>query len=110
MNDRQHQPYLRVFEALKQQIDQGNLQAGDQLQSTRALAAEYEVAQMTVRRALTELQKLGLASPTHGVGWFVTTPPPAEPELDERVSALEKEVRALRERLDEHGFTMSQEQ
>jgi len=102
------QPWRRVYTALRQDIDQERLRPGDQITSTRALAEEHGVAPMTVRRALAELQNLGVAAPTHGVGWFVTTPPEPEPDLADRVDRLEREVRELRERLDlEHDSTVA---
>src|SRR5690625_993384 len=102
------QPWRRVYTALRQDIDQGRLRPGDQITSTRALAEEHGVAPMTVRRALAELQDLGVATPTHGVGWFVTTPPEPEPGLTDRVDRLEREVRELRERLDlNHDSTVT---
>lgn len=93
------QPYVRVLEDLQQKIESGELAPGDQFPSTRELSEQHEVAVMTVRRALSELQKLGRAEPVHGVGWFVTTPPPPQPGLEERVRALEAAVKELRERL-----------
>lgn len=102
-----HQPWRRVYDPLKRAIEQGELAPDDQIDSTRALAERHKVAPMTVRRALRELQEHGLAKPVHGVGWFVTTPPPPEPDLQERVSALETEVQSLRARLD-HDSTVSQ--
>lgn len=95
----QTQPYVRVLDDLRQKIDSGELAPGDQLPSTRTLSERHEVALMTVRRALSELQQLGLAEPVHGVGWFVTAPPVPRPDLEERVRALEAAVTELRERL-----------
>src|SRR5699024_10622067 len=57
------QPWRRVYTALRQDIDQERLRPGDQITSTRALAEEHGVAPMTVRRALAELQNLGVAAP-----------------------------------------------
>lgn len=100
------QPYLRVLDDLQRQINSKELVPGDQLPSTRVLSERHGVAVMTVRRAYTELQKLGWAAPTHGVGWFVTQPPAPKPDLEERVRTLEAEVQELRERLI-HGSSVS---
>lgn len=109
MTNRQaaRQPYLRVLDDLQGKISSGELSPGDLLPSTRALSERHGVAVMTVRRAYTELQKLGQAEPTHGVGWFVTEPPAPKPDLEERVRTLEVEVRELRERLVEHDSSVS---
>ncbi|MFE1396257.1 GntR family transcriptional regulator [Nocardiopsis alba] len=101
------QPYRRVLDELRKRIDSGEFGVGDRLPSTRELADRHGVAPMTVRNALMELQKQGLAAPTHGVGWFVTDPPEQQPGLQERVAALEVEVASLRARLD-HDPTISQ--
>ncbi|WP_193518708.1 GntR family transcriptional regulator [Nocardiopsis kunsanensis] len=101
------QPYLRVLDDLRGQISSGELKAGDQLPSTRVLAERHDVAVMTARRAYGELQKLNLAEPTHGVGWFVVEPPKPRPDLEERVTELETEVRVLREQLAEHESSFS---
>lgn len=99
------QPYKRVLDDLLKQITSGQKKVGDRLPPTRELASQHDVAQMTVRNALRELQARGLASPTHGVGWFVTQPPAPEPDLQERVAALEAQVSELRARID-HGSTV----
>ncbi|MFE6309315.1 GntR family transcriptional regulator [Nocardiopsis sp. NPDC057823] len=101
------QPYRRVLDDLLNRISAGEFVVGDRLPSTRELAEQHNVAPMTVRNALAELQKQGRAAPTHGVGWFLTEPPEKEPSLHERVTALEAEVAELRARLD-HDSTVSQ--
>ena len=98
-------PYQRVLDDLLKKITNGALTSGDRLPSTRDLAEDYSVAQMTVRNALRELQERGLAEPVHGVGWFIKEPPKPEPDLAERVSVLEAQVGELRARL-EHDSTV----
>lgn len=101
MTTRQHsQPYKRVLDALLDDIEAGRLRPGDQLPSVRELADAHDVAPMTARNALQRLRDQGRASPTHGVGWFVTSPPAPEPTLEERVAALEATVADLKERLE----------
>ncbi|WP_393916759.1 GntR family transcriptional regulator [Halostreptopolyspora alba] len=95
-----HQPYRRVMTALLADIESGRLGPGDQLPSTRELAEQYGVASMTVRNALKHLQQQGHVQPTHGVGWFVTEPPPSGQDLEDRVATLEREVQELRTRIE----------
>ncbi|MBB6122207.1 GntR family transcriptional regulator [Nocardiopsis algeriensis] len=94
------QPYLKVLNALRSAVDSGSLSPGDKYPSINELVKEHGVAPTTARRALTKLQEAGIAEPRHGIGWFVTVPPPPQATLEERVASLEVEVRELREQLD----------
>src|SRR5581483_11605563 len=64
-------PYQRIADALQRQIVSGELAPGDRLPSTRALAAEWRVAPGTAAKALTELQRLGVARAQARVGTVV---------------------------------------
>jgi DNA-binding transcriptional regulator YhcF (GntR family) len=67
-------PYQRISDALQRQILSGELAAGDRLPSTRALAAEWQVAPGTAAKALAELQRLGVARAQPRVGTVVMPP------------------------------------
>jgi DNA-binding transcriptional regulator YhcF (GntR family) len=67
-------PYQRIADALRRQIASGELAAGDRLPSTRALAAEWQVAPGTAAKALAELQRLGVARAQARVGTVVMPP------------------------------------
>jgi GntR family transcriptional regulator len=99
MSQTPQQPYLKVLEDLRAQIDRGSLSAGDKYPSISELVTRYGVAPTTARRALTKLRDVGLAESRHGIGWFVTVPPPPAPSVEDRLTALEAEVRRLRERI-----------
>lgn len=57
---------VRVHEALRQRILEGDLAPGDRIPSERVLAAEFEVNRHAVREALKRLQQAGLIQITHG--------------------------------------------
>lgn len=61
----------RAYEMLKHRITTGNLSPGDKLPPNTDLAAQYGVALVTVRHALSRLRIEGLLSSRHGVGTFV---------------------------------------
>src|SRR5919199_1679547 len=74
----------RVYLALRDRIARGELGAGSQLPSHRALAIEFGVAPLTVRQVLSHLEDQGLVSRQPGRGTFVLVlsdlplPTPAE--------------------------------
>ena len=59
------------------QIDTGHWNAGDKLPSERELCQRYKVSQITVRRALRELDHQDRVFSHHGLGWFVAEKPGA---------------------------------
>lgn len=64
---------LRVYEALRERIQSGEILAGMQLPSHLALASEFNVAPVTVRQVLARLEAEGLVSREQGRGTFVLT-------------------------------------
>ncbi|MEU4286360.1 MULTISPECIES: winged helix-turn-helix domain-containing protein [Nocardiopsis] len=100
MSGTPEQPYMKVLQALRSDIDSGDLSPGEKYPSISELVKTHGVAPTTARRALTKLKEQGRAESRHGVGWFVTTPPPEGPSLEDRVAALEDQVRELTARLN----------
>ncbi len=66
--------YQVVKDAVLSMIDEQGLQPGDRLPSTSELAALAGVSQISVRRALDELERAGRIQRHQGVGTFVATP------------------------------------
>ncbi|MCE5254542.1 MAG: GntR family transcriptional regulator [Actinomycetia bacterium] len=72
---RPHEPaYLRIADAISEQIGAGLYRAGDQLPTESQLRAQYGVSPMTVRRAIRILLDRGLVTTTQGKGTFVRSP------------------------------------
>lgn len=67
-------PYKRVADVLRDEIDRGVLQPGQQLPSHRELQERFEVANMTARSALRVLREEGLIHTIQGRGSFVLSP------------------------------------
>ena len=76
----------------------GHLSA--KLPSLRKLAADYGVTQPTAADALQQLHSDGLAGHSSGRGYFVAeVQPDRMATVDDRLNAIEAEVRELRSRL-----------
>jgi len=69
---RSYEPaYLRIANALSDQIAAGVFRPGDQLPTEAQLRAQYQVSPMTVRRAIGILLDRGLVTTAQGKGTFV---------------------------------------
>ena len=66
--------YYQIVEQVKEQIATGELTDGARLPSERELSEQAGVSRMTVRQAITTLQREGLIEVRQGVGAFVTPP------------------------------------
>lgn len=63
--------YQRIAGRLRQAIAEGQLAPGMRVASERALALQQGVSLMTARRALVELERMGLVTRRVGAGTFV---------------------------------------
>lgn len=66
--------YYQIVEQFKEQIATGELADGARLPSERELSEHAGVSRMTVRQAITTLQREGLIEVRQGIGAFVTPP------------------------------------
>lgn len=66
--------YYQLAERLREQMQAGELQAGDQLPSERELSESMGVSRMTARQALAYLIRAGLLVVKPGIGTFVAEP------------------------------------
>jgi DNA-binding GntR family transcriptional regulator len=66
--------YVRMADHLEVRINAGDLPLGARLPGERDLAAEYQVAVGTARRAVEELRQRGLAVTLPAKGTFVKSP------------------------------------
>ncbi len=67
-------PYRQLAAIIRRQIKSGELAPGQQLPSVINLAAEYDIAVPTVRKAITLLKDEGLVTGVAGYGTFVAEP------------------------------------
>jgi GntR family transcriptional regulator len=66
--------YSHIREALRVQILDGTYKAHDRLPSESELTEKFKASRITVRQALSDLQKEGLIFKIHGKGAFVSKP------------------------------------
>jgi GntR family transcriptional regulator len=64
-------PYRQVADAIKGQIERGELLPGEQVPSMARLSEEYGISRGTARRVLVTLRDEGLITITPGWGSFV---------------------------------------
>jgi DNA-binding GntR family transcriptional regulator len=69
-------PWRQVYAALAARIGSGEFGDGGRLPAILALAAQYEVAPMTVRKALAALRDEGAVVSVPGWGYFTAERPP----------------------------------
>lgn len=67
--------YAQLAELFRGRIARGTWPAGEQVPTIEQLMAEFDVARVTVRQAITLLAKDGLVSPQRGRGTFVSGAP-----------------------------------
>jgi len=70
--------YMRVADAVEQEIRTGRLPQGARLPNERDMGEQYGVAPGTARRAVKELRGRGLVVTLPNKGTFVSAPPAAE--------------------------------
>ena len=66
--------YEQLKKIIEQKIEQGDLEADDQIPSERELCEQYGVSRITVRQAINLAVNEGLLYRTHGRGTFVARP------------------------------------
>jgi DNA-binding LacI/PurR family transcriptional regulator len=63
--------YIQIIQDIKEKISNGNLEVGDQLNSHKELASEYDVSLITIKSALSTLIDEGYLFSRVGKGTFV---------------------------------------
>jgi len=80
-------PYLQIVQQVKQALQVGILQPGDQLPTVKEVVAHVAINPNTVFKAYRELEMLGLVEGRTGSGTFVKQRPEGpSPEVQEALS------------------------
>lgn len=91
--------FQQIKEQIKEQILNGNLEAGDALPSMRLLAKELKISVITTKRAYEELEQEGYVISTVGKGTFVSGQQPhilKEWQMRELENDLEKMIQTAK--------------
>jgi GntR family transcriptional regulator len=97
-------PYLQIVQQVKQALQIGILQPGDQLPTVKEVVAHVAINPNTVAKAYRELESMGITEGRTGSGTFVIERPAGpSPKVQEALAAdLEQWVaKAKRAGLDE---------
>ena len=66
--------YAQLMQKIKNSISNGELKTGSKIAAEQELCAQYGVSRITVRKAISELEKQGILEKKQGKGTFVTVP------------------------------------
>jgi len=84
--------YYQLAQILRQQIQSGVYQVGDQLPSETRLSADYQLSRGTVRQALQSLAHEGLIRSAQGRGTYVIAPAPQNVSF--QLARFDEEIQA----------------
>lgn len=101
--------YLKVYEALRKAIAEGDYPPGSALPSETELSLRYSVSRATARRALSLLEEDGLVTVRQGKGAYALSPAEEE-EIDYSYStlgAMDSRVRLVLEELPSEPVRMA---
>ncbi|MCL6633896.1 MAG: GntR family transcriptional regulator [Alicyclobacillus herbarius] len=73
-NNKKTSKHLQVSDTIRQWIQDGRFQPGDQLPTEIELAEEFQVSRHTIRQAISSLTAAGLVTRVQGRGTFVAQP------------------------------------
>lgn len=65
--------WIQAIQLIEDEIAKGVLKPGSRLPSERELCQDLHISRVTLRKALSQLVKDGVLSPSHGRGWFVAS-------------------------------------
>lgn len=89
--------YKQVADLVREQIERGELKAGDPVPSEAMLEKNYDIARTTARRVARELREQGLAYTIQGEGTFVG--PPGTPRSPAKMPVYQKIAEEIAERI-----------
>lgn len=89
--------YKQLADLIREQIERGELKAGDPVPSEAKLEQDYEIARTTARRVARELREQGVAYTIQGEGTFVG--PPTAPRGARKIPLYQQIAEEIAERI-----------
>ena len=100
--------YRQVVEQVQRLVAGGQLSAGDELPSVRAVAERHAINPMTVSKAYSLLEAEGLLERRRGVGLVVAAGAQPARAAQDRIALLEPALLALARQAHQLGITPAQ--
>ena len=88
--------HLQVVDELRERLKRGDFEIGDRLPPGRQLAAQLDVALMTVQKAIRVLETEGLVSIRRGAGVKVLAIPTDPPSPKSQLEALTQQMETVK--------------
>ena len=63
-----------IIDWVRESLNRGSLESGERLPSENSLSIRFGLPRATVRRALSQLEEMGLVISRQGIGWYITKP------------------------------------
>lgn len=101
--------YRQIIEQVRRRVTSGNLMAGDELPSVRAVAQQHAINPMTVSKAYSLLEAERLLERRRGTGMFVAPVRPSRGSA-QRLALLDPALHAVVRQAQELGLTPEQVQ
>ncbi|WP_433891534.1 GntR family transcriptional regulator [Streptomyces sp. CA-111067] len=83
-------PYLQILQAIRAQIAEGTLNAGDVVPSERQISSEWSVSRATATKVLAALRAEGLVDSIQGVGTVVSEQTTVGRSARDRVASMRR--------------------
>ncbi|MBB6344660.1 GntR family transcriptional regulator [Nonomuraea muscovyensis] len=89
--------YKQLADLIREQIERGELKAGDPVPSEAKLERDYDIARTTARRVARELREQGMAYTIQGEGTFVGEP--GNPRAPRKIPVYQRIAEEVAERI-----------
>ena len=97
--------YIQIVEQVRQQLNNGVLQPGDQLPTVRTMASELRINFNTVSRAYRLLDEAGIISTQQGRGTYILEIPPPETTRIMKIEALVELTQRYLKQVEKLGYS-----
>ena len=96
--------YRQVIEQVSRLVASGSIKAGDELPSVRQVAGYFEVNPMTISKAYSMLEALGVLERVRGKGMIVASAQAATPSIRKRMALLQPILREAATQANQLGL------